>query len=64
MTSRTYPEKFLERLRSITSKRPKIVIDHILKHGFITTEELEKEYGYKHPPRAARDVREQGVPHR
>ena len=56
MTRRKYPKEFLERLRAIKSKRPKTVIDHILKHGFITTEELEQKYGYKHPPRAARDV--------
>jgi hypothetical protein len=38
------------------------VIDHILTHGYITTEELKEKYGYNHPPRAARDVREQGIP--
>lgn len=49
-------------LRSVTAKRPKTGIEHIIKHGFITTEELKEEYGYNHPPRAARDVREQGIP--
>lgn len=48
--------------RTITAKRPKTVIDHILKHGFITTEELKDNYGYNHPPRAVRDVRENGIP--
>ncbi len=48
-------------LQSITHKRARVVIDHILKYGFITTEQLKK-YGYDHPPRAARDVREQGIP--
>ena len=38
------------------------MIDHIPKHGQITTEELRETYGYNHPPRAARDVREQGIP--
>lgn len=56
------PEEFLELCRSVTSKRPKTVIDHILEYGFITTEELKERYGYNHPPRAARDVREQGIP--
>lgn len=28
----------------------------------ITTEDLKKTYGYNHPPRAARDVREHGIP--
>jgi len=49
-------------LKSITNKRARVVIDHILKHGQITTEDLEKRYGYNHPPRAARDVREAGIP--
>ena len=57
-----YPEEFLELLGFVKGKRARIVIDHILEHGFITTEELEVKYGYKHPPRAARDVREQGIP--
>ena len=57
-----YPKEFLEHLQSITNKRAKIVIDHILKNGFITTEELENTYGYSHPPRAERDVREAGIP--
>jgi hypothetical protein len=57
-----YSQEFLDHLRSITNKRAKIVIDHILEHGYITTEDLEVTYGYKHPPRAARDVRESGIP--
>ena len=59
---RVYPKEFLEYVQSITNKRAKIVIDHILAHGFVTTEDLEKTYGYNHPPRAARDVREAGIP--
>ena len=38
------------------------MIDHILKHGFVTTEELKEVHGYSHEPRAARDVREAGIP--
>ena len=29
-------------------KRPRTVLLHILKHGFITAEILDKQYGYKH----------------
>jgi len=54
--------KIRKHLKSITNKRARVVIDHILKHGRITTEDLEKRYGYNHPPRAARDVREAGIP--
>jgi hypothetical protein len=57
-----YPKAFLELCRSVTAKRPRTVIDHILQHGHISTEELKEKYGYNHPPRAARDVREHGIP--
>ena len=56
------PKDFLDFCHSVTAKRPKTVIDHILAHGFITTEELKDQYGYNHPPRAVRDAREHGVP--
>lgn len=62
MSKQKIPKEFLEIINKITNKRARIVIDHILKHGHITTEELEKDYGYNHPPRAARDVREAGIP--
>ena len=61
MAKAKYPREFLELCASVTGKRPKTVIDHILKHGHITTEELKNKYGYDHPPRAARDVRELGI---
>jgi hypothetical protein len=57
-----YPDSFLALCRSVTAKRPKTVIEHILKHGQITTEELKNLYGYNHPPRAARDMKEHGIP--
>lgn len=60
--SQQLPDSFLALCSSITAKRPRAVIDHILQHGFITTEELKETYGYNHPPRAARDVRENGIP--
>ena len=57
-----YPKDFVELLKSIEAKRPRTVIQHILQHGFITTQELKDLYGYNHPPRAIRDVREHGIP--
>ena len=62
MTTKNYPPEFLNLLKRVVAKRPKTVIEHILKHGQITTEELKDTYGYNHPPRAIRDVREQGIP--
>jgi hypothetical protein len=52
----------LELCLSVNAKRPKTVIDHIIEYDFITTEELKEKYGYNHPPRAVRDVRENGIP--
>ncbi len=56
------PFGFIELCHSITAKRPKTVIEHIMEYGFITMEDLKEKYGYNHPPRAVRDVREHGIP--
>jgi hypothetical protein len=61
MVERKLPKEFIELCKSVTAKRPKTVIEHVLKHGHITTEQLKNDYGYDHPPRAARDVRELGI---
>ena len=45
-----------------SNKRARVVIDHILAHGFITTDDLQSKYGYTHAPRAARDVKDAGIP--
>ena len=62
MKSKKLSSEFLKKCKSVKAKRPRTVINHILAHGQITTEELRDIYGYNHPPRAARDVREQGIP--
>ncbi|MFA4986361.1 MAG: HNH endonuclease [Candidatus Brocadiia bacterium] len=62
MSKPKLPPEFVRKCRAVKEKRPRTVIDHILKYGFITTEELKDRYGYNHPPRAARDVREHGIP--
>jgi hypothetical protein len=61
MTQSAEHKKIKQLLAKISNKRARIVIEHILENGFITTEQLEKQYGYNHPPRAARDVRESGI---
>lgn len=55
------PAEAFEAAKGIKNKRARAVVEHILKHGSINTEQLAKEYGYNHPPRAARDVRELNV---
>jgi hypothetical protein len=62
MAEKKPPKELRKRLAAVTGKRPKTVIEHILKYGQITTEELRDKYGYNHPPRAAKDVRDQGIP--
>ena len=57
-----YPKEFLDYVNSIQSKRPRTIIQHILHKGSITSEEIKEIYGYNHPPRAVRDVRELGIP--
>ena len=62
MSNEGLPSEFLRLLRSIEAKRPRTVIEHVLEHGQVTTEQLRELYGYNHPPRAIRDVRENGIP--
>lgn len=62
MSTKAIDPKLLAAARKVTAHRAKVVIDHIIEHGFITTEELKNTYGYNHPPRAAGDVRDQGIP--
>lgn len=56
------PEEFRKKLESVTAKRPATIIAHIMEHGSITSKEIKDIYGYNHPPRAIRDVREQDIP--
>lgn len=56
-----YQEDFLKVLKAVSNKRARFVIDTILEKGQCTTEDIANA-GYEHPPRAARDVRELGIP--
>jgi hypothetical protein len=62
MPKRKLSKAFLDLCHSVTAKRAKTVIEHILQHEQITTEELKNVYGYNHPPRAVQDVKEHGIP--
>ena len=44
-----------------TSGRSRVLVEHILDDGYITTATLAS-LGYDHPPRAAADVRDRGIP--
>lgn len=56
------PTEFVEQLNSVDSKRGNIVIDGIIENDWISTRQLAEDHDYDHAPRAARDVREEGVP--
>jgi len=62
--SRTLPKSYVRWLQKEVdlSRRARVAVEHMLKHGSITTTELKQQYGYDHPPRAIRDVREAGIP--
>lgn len=60
MKSKVDP-KLKKIIAMVKGKRALAVIRHIEKNGMVTTEDLEK-MGYIHPPRAVRDVRENGIP--
>lgn len=62
MAEKEVSPEILALCERVTAKRARTVIDHILEYGSVTTEELATLYGYDHPPRAARDVRDQGIP--
>jgi hypothetical protein len=49
-------------LDAVKGKRARIVVEHVLKNGSITTDDLKEKYGYDHPPRAIKDVSDQGIP--
>lgn len=53
------PKALLKRIEAVTNKRARFVLDHIVRSGVVTTEEINRA-GYDHPPRAAQDVRNLG----
>ena len=55
------PQDFIDVLNAVTNKRARFVIDTILKNGYCSNRGLKK-WCYEHAPRAARDVRELGIP--
>ena len=57
-----YPQPFLDRLNSVTAKKPRAVIQHILKHGSITSEEMQTIYGDKNPGKTIYSIRQRGIP--
>lgn len=55
-------KELLEKVSKVKSRRPKVVLEHLVQHGSITTQEITVLYGYEHAPRAIADIKEEGIP--
>ena len=62
MTAPNLPPEFLERLKRVTGKRSRIVVDRILEHGFIATGDLEQIYGCIPPAPSSEGCTRSGDP--
>ncbi len=55
------PPEFVARIKNVTNKRARLVLDRIAEKGSVTTEEL-RELGYDDPRHARMDVIDLGFP--
>ena len=62
MPKTNYPAELLAAVAKVTTKLGKILVAHILKHGSVSTEDLELIYELTDAASAARDVKDAGVP--
>ncbi len=62
MPKKKYSAEILAAVARVTSSRGKVVVEHILKHGSVSKEELETIHGLADAASAARDVKDAGVP--
>ena len=61
-TRRDLDQNLVREILARTSGRSRVLVENILEKGFMTTSELSDKHGYEHAPRAARDVRDRGIP--
>jgi len=62
MAKNKFPAEILAAVAKVTTKRGKLLVNHILEHGAVSSEELEEKYGLMDAASAARDVKDAGVP--
>lgn len=60
-TKHDLDDDIIEEILERTSGRSRRLVEQILENGYVTTATLAS-LGYDHPPRAARDVRDRGIP--
>jgi hypothetical protein len=51
-----------QRIARVGNQRARRLLQLIVEHGSVTTEELTVQYGYNHPPRAKKDATDLGFP--
>ncbi len=51
-----------KRISRVTNQRARRLLELIVEHGEVTTEELAEQYGYHQPPRAKMDAMNLGFP--
>ena len=61
MSKPTLFAELLAAAAKVTTRRGKILVEHILKHGSVSTEDLESIYGLTDAAAAARDVKDAGA---
>lgn len=57
-----YPDEFLDHAKAVNSQRALRVVETIIEKGEVSSLEIQNKFGYTHAPRAARDLREHGIP--
>lgn len=62
MAKSDLPPDVLERIPNVKNVRARRLLELIVQHGEVTTEELTTQYGYNHPPRAKKDAMDLGFP--
>jgi hypothetical protein len=50
------------RISHVSNQRARRLLELIVEHGEVSTEELAEQYGYNHPPRAKKDAMDLGFP--
>jgi hypothetical protein len=51
-----------DRIALVRNRRARRLLELIVEHGEVTTEQLAEQYGYNHPPRAKKDATDRGFP--
>jgi 5-methylcytosine-specific restriction endonuclease McrA len=62
MVRTTAGAEMRKRIPRVTNRRARLLLELIVEHDEVTTEELADQYDYDHPPRAKRDALDLGFP--